>query len=223
MRQHSIAAAEAIFSEPNIEFSCPAASTQHYMELPGCIHRSIRPLRGQLQRFVTPPVFSTSATTIGLGSSLPFSSQPSKRFCNFRFRAFPFGNFNHHLIKFSLWVINAYAIQVKENERSSQCSSFVSINKGMVLTNVKCICCCLFVFIMMQKLAFKRGRRHCQSGAQQPRVTKSVATTISSDLILQNQQRFGHGEESGVQGLLSKLSQHRSMPVVYSFERFQNS
>ena len=36
----------------NIEFSCPAASKRHYMELPGCIHRSTRPHRGQLQRFV---------------------------------------------------------------------------------------------------------------------------------------------------------------------------
>ena len=37
---------------PNIEFSCPAASTKHSMELRGCIHPSRRPLRGQLQRFV---------------------------------------------------------------------------------------------------------------------------------------------------------------------------
>ena len=37
---------------PNIEFSCPAASTQNCMELPGCVHRSRRPHRGQLQRFV---------------------------------------------------------------------------------------------------------------------------------------------------------------------------
>ena len=36
----------------NIEFSCPAASTQRGMELPGSIHRSTRPLRGQLQRQV---------------------------------------------------------------------------------------------------------------------------------------------------------------------------
>jgi hypothetical protein len=36
----------------NIEFSCPAASTQRCIELPGCSHLSRRPLRGQLQRFV---------------------------------------------------------------------------------------------------------------------------------------------------------------------------
>ena len=39
----------------NIEFSCPAASPQHYMELPGCIHRCGQHLRGQLQRFVMKP------------------------------------------------------------------------------------------------------------------------------------------------------------------------
>ena len=36
----------------NIEFSCPAASTQRFMELPDCTCRSGRPPRGQLQRFV---------------------------------------------------------------------------------------------------------------------------------------------------------------------------
>jgi hypothetical protein len=36
----------------NIEFSCPAASTQNYLELPSRIHRSTRPHRGQLQRQV---------------------------------------------------------------------------------------------------------------------------------------------------------------------------
>jgi len=36
----------------NIEFSCPAASTQNCVELPSCIHRSTRPQRGQLQRSV---------------------------------------------------------------------------------------------------------------------------------------------------------------------------
>src|SRR5208337_3961561 len=36
---------------PNIEFSCPAASTQLRMGLPGCTRRSIGPFRGQLQRF----------------------------------------------------------------------------------------------------------------------------------------------------------------------------
>ena len=41
-----------IFCGHNIEFSCPAASGQHCMELPDCIQRSIRPFRGQLQRFV---------------------------------------------------------------------------------------------------------------------------------------------------------------------------
>ena len=30
----------------NIEFSCPAASTQRYLELPDCIFRSRRPLKG---------------------------------------------------------------------------------------------------------------------------------------------------------------------------------
>jgi uncharacterized protein len=40
-----------------MEFSCPAASTQRYMELRGCIDRSRRPLRGQLQRFVISPEF----------------------------------------------------------------------------------------------------------------------------------------------------------------------
>jgi len=42
----------------NIEFSCPAVSAQHRVELPNCIHRSIRPLRGQLQRFVMWAPFS---------------------------------------------------------------------------------------------------------------------------------------------------------------------
>ena len=41
-----------MFCGHNIEFSCPAASKPHYLELPDCIHRSERPLRGQLQRFV---------------------------------------------------------------------------------------------------------------------------------------------------------------------------
>src|SRR5208283_3079237 len=36
----------------NIEFSCPAASTQNQMALPGYVRRSRRPLRGQLQRLV---------------------------------------------------------------------------------------------------------------------------------------------------------------------------
>ena len=36
----------------NIEFSCPAASTRHFIDLSGCIHRSNQHLRGQLQRFV---------------------------------------------------------------------------------------------------------------------------------------------------------------------------
>src|SRR5208337_3698251 len=38
--------------QPNIEFSCPAASTQNSMELRDCIHGPRRPFRGQLQRFV---------------------------------------------------------------------------------------------------------------------------------------------------------------------------
>jgi hypothetical protein len=50
--QISFAAKDQFLEPLNIEFSCPAASTQHRMELPGCIHRSRRPLRGQLQRFV---------------------------------------------------------------------------------------------------------------------------------------------------------------------------
>jgi hypothetical protein len=41
-----------ILRKPNIEFSCPAASAQSYMELPDRIHRFRRPHRGQLQRFV---------------------------------------------------------------------------------------------------------------------------------------------------------------------------
>ena len=40
------------FCGHNIEFSCPAESTQNHMELPGCIHPGRRPFRGQLQRFV---------------------------------------------------------------------------------------------------------------------------------------------------------------------------
>ena len=43
----------------NIEFSCPAASIQHCTELPGCNHRSRRPHRGQLQRFVRLKSLST--------------------------------------------------------------------------------------------------------------------------------------------------------------------
>jgi hypothetical protein len=35
-----------------MEFSCPAASTQHYLELPSRIYRFTRHLRGQLQRQV---------------------------------------------------------------------------------------------------------------------------------------------------------------------------
>jgi hypothetical protein len=41
-----------MLSGHNIEFSCPAASTQHRVELPSCTRRFRRPLRGQLQRFV---------------------------------------------------------------------------------------------------------------------------------------------------------------------------
>jgi len=41
-----------ILNGSNIEFSCPAASAQHRIELPGCIRSSRRPPRGQLQRFV---------------------------------------------------------------------------------------------------------------------------------------------------------------------------
>ena len=40
------------FRQHNIEFSCPAASTQPCLELPDRMHPSTRPLRGQLQRFV---------------------------------------------------------------------------------------------------------------------------------------------------------------------------
>jgi hypothetical protein len=36
----------------NIEFSCPAASTQRYIELPDCIPQSNQHPRGQLQRHV---------------------------------------------------------------------------------------------------------------------------------------------------------------------------
>ncbi len=43
---------------PNIEFSCPAVSTQHYMELPDCMHGFTRPLRGQLQRFVVQSLYA---------------------------------------------------------------------------------------------------------------------------------------------------------------------
>ncbi len=45
----------------NIEFSCPAASDKGFIELPGRIHCSERPLRGQLQRFVTCPTVSFQA------------------------------------------------------------------------------------------------------------------------------------------------------------------
>ena len=43
------------FCDHNIEFSCPAASDARKFELPSRIHGSIRPLRGQLQRFVIHP------------------------------------------------------------------------------------------------------------------------------------------------------------------------
>src|SRR5271157_3062257 len=38
--------------DSNIEFSCPAASTKHYLASRGCIHRSKQHIRGQLQRLV---------------------------------------------------------------------------------------------------------------------------------------------------------------------------
>src|SRR5208283_1546705 len=44
----------------NIEFSCPAASTQHNMELPDRTRPSRRPFRGQLQRFVRRNSFPVS-------------------------------------------------------------------------------------------------------------------------------------------------------------------
>src|SRR5208337_1992184 len=65
----------------NIEFSCPAASAQHCMELPDCIRRSRRRLRGQLQRLVrTPPI------------SITWQSLRTKSFlgaCWFSYRPFP--------------------------------------------------------------------------------------------------------------------------------------
>jgi hypothetical protein len=47
----------ALISTYNMEFSCPAVSTQRYMELPDCTRRSTQPLRGQLQRFVIHPPY----------------------------------------------------------------------------------------------------------------------------------------------------------------------
>ena len=64
----------------NIEFSCPAASTQNWMELPGCIHRYRRPLRGQLQRFVMSP-FLCKATDLLLGV-INYSTTCASRLCN---------------------------------------------------------------------------------------------------------------------------------------------
>src|SRR5271157_5398147 len=71
---------------PNIEFSCPAASTQNRVELPDCIHCCRRPLRGQLQRFVrrslaisrlpciqTPLVSCLRCNRIGCKSYLPIN------------------------------------------------------------------------------------------------------------------------------------------------------
>ena|SRR5271157_268375 len=50
----------------NIEFSCPAASAHHHIELPSRIRRSKRPPRGQLQRFVMFTPVSFDAIESGL-------------------------------------------------------------------------------------------------------------------------------------------------------------
>jgi hypothetical protein len=61
------------YGEPNIEFSCPAASAQHFMEMPGGIGCSGRRLRGQLQRFVMKP---RSLTIMAVLGSAPRENAP---------------------------------------------------------------------------------------------------------------------------------------------------
>ena len=170
-----------------------------------------------------PSVFSFIVFELPASSDFRFGLQETQELGYVDFLLLSVGDFHHEAIELRLRIVDLNSIEVQEDQCRSQCSPFVSVYEWVVLTNVKCIGGGLFKEPLMEILPFERSRRHRQGRAQQGRVPYPVASSISADLVLKNNQNLSQCEKADLQELLAEFFEDGTVPTIDPFKALQQT
>lgn len=120
-----------------------------------------------------------------------FTEEP----CYFALGEPPLRNGERQIDKLRITDVDLYSIQLEKDKSRGDSHSLISVDKGVVLDNVKEVSCCHLEQIGMEIFLPTARLRHCNSRLEEPRIPKALGSSIPLYLVTVDLQNFMEFEE----------------------------